>query len=165
MLRQHHPVFPRRPAEPAGHQSYLPIGDLIKVDIFIPGCAPTPQMIRNTAVMAYLLLKGTKEQKELATKFLTPLMNMASACTSACACDIMTSVINQGLCMGCGRCAAASGSARSPWNLASPTSNATCASSAAPVWPSAPEASSTLTWSLSPRRSTKPLWRLFSEGD
>ena len=89
------------------HESYLPIGDLIKVDVFIPGCAPTPQMIRNVCVMAYLLLKGTKEQKDLATKFLTPLMNMASACTSACACDIMTSVINQGLCMGCGNCAAA----------------------------------------------------------
>ena len=89
------------------HEAYLPIGDVIKVDVYIPGCAPTPQMIRNTAVMAYLLLKGTKEQKELATKFLTPLMNMASACTSACACDIMTSVINQGLCMGCGSCAAA----------------------------------------------------------
>jgi coenzyme F420 hydrogenase subunit gamma len=50
-----------------GHEAYLPIGDLIKVDVYIPGCAPTPQMIRNVAVMAYLLLKGTKEQKDLAT--------------------------------------------------------------------------------------------------
>ena len=89
------------------HESYLPIGDLIKVDVYIPGCAPTPQMIRNVAVMAYLLLKGTKEQKELATKFLTPLMNMAAKGTSACFCDLMTEVINQGLCMGCGSCAAA----------------------------------------------------------
>ena len=89
------------------HESYLPIGDLIKVDIYIPGCAPTPQLIRNVAVMAYLLLKGTKEQKELATKFLTPLMNMAAKGTSACFCELMTEVINQGLCMGCGSCAAA----------------------------------------------------------
>ncbi|WP_414674914.1 coenzyme F420 hydrogenase subunit gamma [Methanoregula sp.] len=88
------------------HEAYLPIGDLIKVDVYIPGCAPTPQMIRNVAVMAYLLLKGTKEQKDLATKFLTPLMQLTEK-TSACFCDLMTNVINQGLCMGCGSCAAA----------------------------------------------------------
>jgi coenzyme F420 hydrogenase subunit gamma len=89
------------------HESYLPIGDLIKVDVYIPGCAPTPQLIRNVCVMAYLLLKGSKEQKELATKFLTPLMQMAQRGTSACYCDLMTEVINQGLCMGCGSCTAA----------------------------------------------------------
>jgi coenzyme F420 hydrogenase subunit gamma len=88
-----------------GHEAFLPIGDLIKVDVFIPGCAPTPQMIRNVAVMAYLLLKGTKDQKDLATAYLTPLMKLAAGC-EACACDIMTSVINQSLCMGCGSCAA-----------------------------------------------------------
>ena len=88
------------------HESYLPIGDLIKVDVYIPGCAPTPQMIRNVAVMAYLLLKGTKEQKDLATAYLTPLMKLAQGCET-CGCDVMTSVINQGLCMGCGSCAAA----------------------------------------------------------
>ena len=89
------------------HEAYLPIGDLIKVDVYIPGCAPTPQMIRNVAVMAYLLLKGTKEQKDLATAFLKPLMMAADKGTSACFCDLMTNVINQGLCMGCGSCAAA----------------------------------------------------------
>ncbi len=56
------------------HEAFLPVGDLIKVDVFIPGCAPTPQSIRNVAVMAYLLLKGTKEQKDLATAYLKPLM-------------------------------------------------------------------------------------------
>jgi coenzyme F420 hydrogenase subunit gamma len=89
------------------HEAYLPIGDLIKVDVYIPGCAPTPQMIRNVAVMAYLLLKGTKEQKDLATAFLTPLMQLAARGTSACFCELMTEVVNQGLCMGCGSCAAA----------------------------------------------------------
>ena len=88
------------------HEAYLPIGDLIKVDVYIPGCAPTPQMIRNVAVMAYLLLKGNKDQKDLATAFLKPLM-AATEKTSACFCDLMTNVINQSLCMGCGSCAAA----------------------------------------------------------
>ena len=88
-------------------ESYLPIGDLIKVDVYIPGCAPTPQLIRNVCVMAYLLLKGTKEQKDLATAYLTPLMQLAQRGTSACGCDLMYDVINQGLCMGCGSCSAA----------------------------------------------------------
>jgi len=87
-------------------ESYLPVGDLIKVDVYIPGCAPTPQLIRNVCVMAYLLLKGTKEQKDLATAYLKPLMALAARGTEACGCDLMYDVINQGLCMGCGSCAA-----------------------------------------------------------
>ncbi len=89
------------------HESYLPIGDLIKVDVYIPGCAPTPQLIRNVCVMAYLLLRGNKDQQELATKYLTPLMQLADRGTEACGCDLMYHIINQGLCMGCGSCAAA----------------------------------------------------------
>jgi coenzyme F420 hydrogenase subunit gamma len=88
-------------------ESYVPIGDLIKVDVYIPACAPTPQQIRNVCVMAYLLLKGTKEQKDLATAYLKPLMMAAQRGTTACFCDLMYDVINQGLCMGCGACAAA----------------------------------------------------------
>ncbi|HJJ70832.1 MAG TPA: coenzyme F420 hydrogenase subunit gamma [Methanocorpusculum sp.] len=89
------------------HEGFVPIGDLIKVDVYIPACAPTPQQIRNVCLMAYLLLKGNDEQKALATAYLTPLMNLAAAGTEACGCDLMTEVINQGLCMGCGSCAAA----------------------------------------------------------
>jgi coenzyme F420 hydrogenase subunit gamma len=89
------------------HEAFLPIGDLIKVDVYIPACAPTPQQIRNVCLMAYLLLKGNDEQKALATAYLTPLMNLAAAGTEACGCDLMTEVINQGLCCGCGSCAAA----------------------------------------------------------
>jgi len=89
------------------HESFLPIGDIINVDVYIPGCAPTPQQIRNVAVMAYLLLKGNDDQKKLAGNYLKPLMNLAKRGTTACFCDLMYEVINQGLCMGCGSCAAA----------------------------------------------------------
>jgi len=94
------------------HESYVPIGDLIDVDVYIPGCAPTPQQIRNVCVAAYLLLKGTDEQKELATAYLSPLMELAKKgsaadrSSDACGCDLIYDVINQGLCMGCGTCAA-----------------------------------------------------------
>ncbi len=93
------------------HESFVPVGDLIKVDVYIPGCAPTPQMIRNVCVMAYLLLKGNDEQKKLATAYLTPLMTLAAegseaVSSEACGCDLMVKIINQGLCMGCGTCAA-----------------------------------------------------------
>jgi coenzyme F420 hydrogenase subunit gamma len=94
------------------HESFVPIADLIDVDVYIPGCAPTPQQIRNVAVMAYLLLKGTDDQKELAATYLKPLMDLAkrgsdpNRTSDACCCDLMYDVVNQGLCMGCGSCAA-----------------------------------------------------------
>lgn len=88
------------------HESFLPIGDLIDVDLYIPGCPPSPELIRNVAVMAYLLLEGNEDQKALAGKYLKPLMDLAKRGTSGCFCDLMTDVINQGLCMGCGTCAA-----------------------------------------------------------
>ena len=89
------------------HESFVPIGDLIKVDVYIPSCPPGAQAIRNVCVMAYLLLQGTDEQKELAAAYLKPLMNLADRGTEACGCDLIYDVINQGLCMGCGTCAAA----------------------------------------------------------
>ncbi|MBN1432734.1 MAG: coenzyme F420 hydrogenase subunit gamma [Methanomicrobiaceae archaeon] len=89
------------------HESYVPIGDLIDVDVYIPSCPPGAEAIRNVCVMAYLLLQGTDEQKELAAAYLKPLMNLAQRGTEACGCDLIYDVINQGLCMGCGTCAAA----------------------------------------------------------
>ncbi len=88
------------------HESFVPIGDLIDVDVYIPSCPPGAQAIRNVCVMAYLLLQGTDEQKELAAAYLKPLMNLAQRGTEACGCDLIYDVINQGLCMGCGTCAA-----------------------------------------------------------
>ena len=92
------------------HEGFVPIGDVIDVDVYIPGCAPCPQQIRNVCVMAYLLLKGNAEQQALAKAYLAPLMALASegskaTSSEACGCDIMTKVVNQGLCMGCGTCA------------------------------------------------------------
>jgi len=91
------------------HESFVPISDLIDVDVFIPGCAPTPQLIRNVAVMAYLLLKGNADQKSLATKYLKPLMDLAKSpfASKASFNTLMQEVINLGLCMGCGSCSAA----------------------------------------------------------
>jgi coenzyme F420 hydrogenase subunit gamma len=91
------------------HESFVPIADLIDVDVYIPTCAPTPQQIRNTIVMAYLLLKGTDDQKELAGRWLKPMMDLAKnpLYSRASFNTLMQEVIDQGLCMGCGSCAAA----------------------------------------------------------
>lgn len=88
------------------HESYVPIGDIIDVDLYLPGCPPGSQAIRNVCVTAYLLLRGTDEQKALAAAYLKPLMDLAKRGTEACGCDLMYDIINQGLCMGCGTCAA-----------------------------------------------------------
>ncbi|MDI6877497.1 MAG: coenzyme F420 hydrogenase subunit gamma [Methanomicrobiales archaeon] len=90
------------------HESFAPISDLVDVDVHIPTCAPTPQQIRNTIVMAYLLLKGTDDQKALAGRWLKPMMDLARTpfYQKASFNTLMQEVINQGLCMGCGTCAA-----------------------------------------------------------
>ncbi len=91
------------------HESYVPISDLIDVDVFVPCCPPTPEQLRNAVLMAYLLLKGNEDQKKLAGRYLQPLMNLAKSpfFSKASFNTLMQEVINQGLCMGCGSCAAA----------------------------------------------------------
>ncbi len=91
------------------HESFVPISDIIDVDVFIPGCAPTPQLIRNVCLMAYLLLRGTEDQKKLAAQYLKPLMDLAKAPFGSKMnfTTLMQEVVNVGLCMGCGSCAGA----------------------------------------------------------
>ncbi len=91
------------------HESFVPISDIIDVDVFIPGCAPTPQMIRNVCLMAYLLLRGTDDQKKLAGQYLKPLMDLAKVSFGSKMnfTTLMQEVVNQGLCMGCGSCSGA----------------------------------------------------------
>jgi len=89
------------------HEAFLPIGDIIDVDVYLPGCGPSPQLIKNVCVAAYLLLKGSDDQKALAEAYLKPLMMLSKRGTEACFCDLMYDVIDQGLCIGCGACAAA----------------------------------------------------------
>jgi coenzyme F420 hydrogenase subunit gamma len=56
--------------------------------------------------MEYLLLHGNEEQKALASKYLKPLMDLTERKTAGFS-DLMDDVISQGLCIGCGICAAA----------------------------------------------------------
>ena len=87
------------------HESFLPIGNLIDVDFYIPGCPPSPELIRNVAIMAYLLLQGNEDQKALAGKYLKPLKDYTKRKTAGFS-DLMDDVISQGLCIACGICAA-----------------------------------------------------------
>jgi coenzyme F420 hydrogenase subunit gamma len=88
------------------HESHVPISDLIDVDIFIPGCAPTPQLFRNVMMMVYLVLKGKPDQKVVASKYLQPLANLAKSSYGSKASfnTLIQEVINVGLCIGCGSC-------------------------------------------------------------
>ena len=65
-----------------------------------------PELIRNVCVAAYCSSRATPTSRPLPA-YLKPLMMAAKRGTSACFCDLMTNVIDQGLCMGCGSCAAA----------------------------------------------------------
>ena len=78
------------------HESFLPINSLIKVDLALPGCPVAPEMIAKTVVA---LCNGDME-------YLQPAIDKA-ACNTGCGCDVLTNVIRNGLCTGCGTCALA----------------------------------------------------------
>ncbi len=76
------------------HESYVPIGNLVKVDFALPGCPTGPEAIANTILAA---VGGDLE-------YLTPLAKLAGF---ACGCDLLVKIVGQGLCIGCGTCAMA----------------------------------------------------------
>ena len=75
------------------HESFLPVSSLVKVDLALPGCPVAPEMIAKTVVA---LCEGDLD-------YLKPAMDWA-ACDKGCGCDVLTNVIRQGLCSGCGTC-------------------------------------------------------------
>jgi coenzyme F420 hydrogenase subunit gamma len=78
------------------HESFVPIADLIKVDLALPGCPPSPEIIAKTVVAA---INGDMD-------YLQPMMDLVGY-TEACGCDLQLKVVNQALCIGCGTCAMA----------------------------------------------------------
>jgi coenzyme F420 hydrogenase subunit gamma len=78
------------------HESFVPISDLIKVDLAIPGCPVSPEIVAKTVVA---LIDGDMD-------YLQPMMDLAG-CSQNCGCDLNISVISKGLCTGCGTCALA----------------------------------------------------------
>ena len=75
------------------HEAFLPISSLVKVDLALPGCPVAPEMIAKAVVA---LCEGDLD-------YLKPAMDWA-ACDKGCGCDVLTNVIRQGLCSGCGTC-------------------------------------------------------------
>ncbi|AEH06871.1 coenzyme F420 hydrogenase subunit gamma [Methanothermococcus okinawensis] len=79
------------------HGSFSPLTEVVKCDLAIPGCPPSPEIIVNVVLAA---LNGDME-------YLQPFAEFAQNSTEACGCDLITNVVNKSLCMGCGSCASA----------------------------------------------------------
>lgn len=78
------------------HESFLPISDLVKVDLALPGCPVSPEMIAKSVVA---LIQGDMD-------YLKPALDIAGN-NCACGCDLLTGVMNKSLCTGCGTCSMA----------------------------------------------------------
>lgn len=78
------------------HESFVPLSDLIKVDLAIPGCPASPEIIAKSVVA---LINNDMD-------YLQPALDIAN-CNLACGCDLQTNIINKALCTGCGTCALA----------------------------------------------------------
>ena len=77
------------------HESFVPINRLVKVDAYIPGCPPSPEVIYNFCIAA---VTGD-------TQYLAPFMAKETG-GYHCGCDLQTNIVQSSLCMGCGTCAA-----------------------------------------------------------
>jgi len=73
-------------------ESFVPVANLVKVDFALPGCPTGPEVIANTILAAV----GAD------LEYLKPLADLAGF---ACGCDLLTKIIGNGLCIGCGTCA------------------------------------------------------------
>lgn len=78
------------------HESFVPIGDLIKVDAALPGCPPSPEIIAKTIVA---MISDDMD-------YLQPMIDLVGY-TEAGGSDLQYKVVNQALCIGCGTCAMA----------------------------------------------------------
>lgn len=78
------------------HEAFLPISNLVKVDLALPGCPTSPDMIAKSVVA---LINNDMN-------YLQPALDLA-ACDCACGCDLLTGIMNKALCTGCGTCALA----------------------------------------------------------
>jgi len=78
------------------HEAFLPIGDIVQVDLAIPGCPISPEIVAKTVVA---LINGDMD-------YLQPMMDMAGR-TCGCGCDLQKDIVNRSLCTGCGTCAMA----------------------------------------------------------
>lgn len=76
------------------HETFVPINRLVKVDAYIPGCPPGPEVIYNFCIAA---VTGDME-------YLKPFMANETG-GYHCGCDLNTKIIESALCMGCGTCA------------------------------------------------------------
>ncbi|ENN96143.1 coenzyme F420 hydrogenase, subunit gamma [Methanocaldococcus villosus KIN24-T80] len=75
------------------HNAFTPLSEVINVDLSIPGCPPSPDIIYNVILA---LLNNDVDYLSL----------FVDKKTKACGCDLITEVVNKDLCMGCGTCAA-----------------------------------------------------------
>jgi len=76
--------------------SFSPLTEVIKCDLAIPGCPPSPELITNVITA---VIEGN-------TEYLKPFAKYGEKKHEACGCDLIINVINKSLCMGCGACVA-----------------------------------------------------------
>ena len=149
------------------HEAFLPIGDIIKVDVYIPGCAPTPWVIspdahqppddqerRRDGIPASQGNKGTEGPRNCFPQAADDGGTERNDCMFLRPDDRrhqpgslhgMRQAVQQ-----------PARSGQSPTNMGNPRVYATCASSAGPATTSARGAGSALMWYRITRRSTRP---------
>ncbi|MCD1296137.1 coenzyme F420 hydrogenase subunit gamma [Methanocella sp. CWC-04] len=76
------------------HESFPQVCRIVKVDAFVPGSPPGPEM-------AYNIIKAFVEGDTEYLRYLTTY----EVGGFACGCDLMKNIIENALCIGCGACA------------------------------------------------------------